>query len=67
MLPADTPCSCIKTSALKGIILTGEPHLSGSAHLALFDRSILEFGVPVLGISYGMEIITAAHSGVIAQ
>ena len=48
---------------LKGLVLSGGPasvYAPGAPHI---DRAVLEFGVPVLGICYGMQLITHLLGG----
>ena len=48
----------IRQFAPKGIILSGGPASVLEREAPLLDRHVLELGVPVLGICYGMQILT---------
>ena len=48
----------IRRFAPKGIILSGGPASVLEREAPLLDRHVLELGVPVLGICYGMQILT---------
>ena len=48
----------IRQFAPKGIILSGGPASVLEREAPLLDRRVLELGVPVLGICYGMQILT---------
>lgn len=49
--------------SLKGIILSGGPSSVFDENAPLLDRKILEIGVPVLGICYGLQIIAHLLGG----
>ncbi len=60
--PFDWPIKKIKAFAAKGIILSGGPKsVIDSSYQA--DPALLELGVPVLGICYGMQWMTYALGG----
>ncbi|MFN7146213.1 MAG: glutamine-hydrolyzing GMP synthase [Myxococcota bacterium] len=48
---------------LKGIVLSGGPSSVYDHDAPPFDRGWLDKGVPVLGICYGMQLMTQAHGG----
>lgn len=52
--PFDWPLDKIKTFNPKGIILSGGPESVYNQHYQA-DSQILQLGVPVLGICYGMQ------------
>src|ERR1700709_2275826 len=57
LLPADVGVEEIAARAPKGLILSGGPasvYADGAPHL---DRGLLELGIPVLGICYGMQLL----------
>ncbi len=63
IIPYDAPIEKIRGENLKGIIMTGGPDSVYLPEAKLCDRSILSLGVPVLGICYGMQVITQLMGG----
>ena len=57
------PLEKIELESLKGIILSGGPMSVYDAAAPSIDKKIFEFGVPVLGICYGMQLITKMFGG----
>jgi len=57
----------IKAFAPKGIILSGGPASIFDPNAPLAEKGILELGVPVLGICYGMQFLTYVLQGVVAK
>lgn len=49
--------------SIKGIILSGGPHSVYDAHSFKLDKAIFTLGVPILGICYGMQLITHMLGG----
>ncbi len=49
----------------KSIILSGGPNNIGEAQRLNFDKSIFKLGVPVLGICYGMQLMSDYFNGVV--
>ena len=62
VLPGDTPAARVAALAPRGIILSGGPASVYAAAAPRFDAAILDLGVPVLGICYGMQLL-AQHMG----
>ncbi len=56
LLAPDTPVSEIKALNPKGIILSGGPASVYESGAPTCDPAILDLGVPVLGICYGMQL-----------
>jgi GMP synthase (glutamine-hydrolysing) len=56
----------IKEFSPQGIILSGGPANVYDRDAPLADRCILDLGLPVLGICYGMQYITHVLGGVVA-
>ena len=52
---------------LKGLVLSGGPDSVLSETRPPFDPAWLELDVPVLGICYGMQLLTALGGGVVAR
>ncbi|HEY8279965.1 MAG TPA: glutamine-hydrolyzing GMP synthase, partial [Bdellovibrionota bacterium] len=55
ILPANAPLSEIRSHQPRGLILSGGPHSVFDKGSPQGDPGILELGVPVLGICYGMQ------------
>jgi GMP synthase (glutamine-hydrolysing) len=56
LLPPQAPIEPVPGSTLKGIILSGGPASVYERGAPRCERSLLEMGVPVLGICYGMQL-----------
>ncbi len=65
------PCTMslddIRAYAPKGVILSGGPASVYAPDAPGVDPGVLELGVPVLGICYGMQIITHLMGGKVAR
>ena len=57
----------IKAFAPKGIILSGGPSSIYDREAPKSDRAILDLGVPILGICYGMQYLTHVLGGEVAR
>ncbi len=57
----------IKEFSPQGIILSGGPANIYDGDAPLADRRILDLGLPVLGICYGMQYITHVLGGLVAR
>lgn len=53
----------VKAMAPKGIILSGGPNSVYDEHAFRIDPEILELGIPILGICYGMQLLTYCLDG----
>ena len=62
-----TPMEQWRDEALKGVILTGGPNSVYAEGAPRLGHEILEIGVPVLGICYGMQLINALCGGQVAS
>jgi GMP synthase (glutamine-hydrolysing) len=65
--PYTMPLAEIKAYAPKGVILSGGPASVYAEGAPTLNPGVLELGVPVLGICYGMQIITLLRGGVVAR
>jgi GMP synthase (glutamine-hydrolysing) len=65
--PCTMPLAQIKAYAPKGIILSGGPASCYEPGAPSVDQGIFALGVPILGICYGMQIITHLMGGVVAR
>jgi len=63
IVPHDTPWSVLAPRNPAGIILTGGPESVLVHEAPAMDGKILESGVPVLGICYGMQLIARDLGG----
>lgn len=63
LLPYDTPWEKIKEIDPAGIILSGSPASVYSDDAPRCDRAIYDGGVPILGICYGMHLLTGDLGG----
>ncbi|MGH7208319.1 MAG: glutamine-hydrolyzing GMP synthase [Nitrospiraceae bacterium] len=67
ILPYSTPLATIQAYRPKGIILSGGPASVYERKAPLISKQVLELGVPVLGICYGMQVITHVLDGAVAR
>jgi GMP synthase (glutamine-hydrolysing) len=63
IFPANTPLNEIRARQPKGLILSGGPHSVFDPGSPQADKEILDLGIPVLGICYGMQWIGLACQG----
>src|SRR5512142_1232480 len=61
--PCTIGASELKAIAPKAIILSGGPASVGDADSPQLDKTVLELGVPVLGICYGMQLLAHTLEG----
>jgi GMP synthase (glutamine-hydrolysing) len=62
-VPFSTPASNIIKYNPQGIILSGGPASVYEGGAYIVDKSVLEMGVPILGICYGMQLIAHLLGG----
>lgn len=65
--PFNIPIERIKEFRPKGIILSGGPASVYAVGSPKIGREIFELGVPVLGICYGMQLITKIFGGEVVK
>ncbi|MFZ0974964.1 MAG: gamma-glutamyl-gamma-aminobutyrate hydrolase family protein, partial [Solirubrobacteraceae bacterium] len=63
LLPHHVGVEEIKRRRPKGVILSGGPASVYEEGAPALDRALLELGVPVLGICYGMQLIARELGG----
>ena len=63
ILPFNTPVEKIKAKNPKGIIFTGGPASVYAKNAPMCNKEIFELGIPVLGICYGMQLMTHMLGG----
>jgi GMP synthase (glutamine-hydrolysing) len=66
ILPFNTPASVLAPRAPVGLILSGGPKSVSEPGAPLCDAELFDMGVPVLGICYGMQLMTATLGGAVA-
>jgi GMP synthase (glutamine-hydrolysing) len=66
ILPFDTPMAEIARRRPVGIILSGGPKSVSETGAPKCEPAVFEAGVPILGICYGMQLMTAALGGEVA-
>jgi GMP synthase (glutamine-hydrolysing) len=66
ILPFDTPADRLAARAPSGIILSGGPRSVSEAGAPLCDPALFELDVPVLGICYGMQLMTQTLGGAVS-
>ena len=66
ILPFDTPIEKIRDRNPVGIILSGGPKSVSETGAPHCDTAVYASGVPVLGICYGMQLMTYALGGTVA-
>ncbi len=67
ILPFSTPLATILGQRPKGIILSGGPASVYDRKAPLIPAALLEQGIPVLGICYGMQVVTHLLDGGVAK
>jgi GMP synthase (glutamine-hydrolysing) len=66
IVPFDTPIAEIARRRAVGIILSGGPKSVSEEGAPWCEPAVFEAGVPILGICYGMQLMTAALGGEVA-
>jgi GMP synthase (glutamine-hydrolysing) len=66
ILPFDTPMAEIERRRPVGIVLSGGPKSVAEAGAPHCEPGVYDAGVPVLGICYGMQLMTHALGGEVA-
>lgn len=67
VVPHTTTLDDIKKQKFKGIILSGGPHSVFKKEAPKCDESILNSGIPILGICYGMQLIANYFGGEVLE
>jgi GMP synthase (glutamine-hydrolysing) len=67
LLPHDVPLEEVTRRKPRGIILSGGPASVYAEGAPRLDRRLLELGVPVMGICYGMQLIVHELGGRVEQ
>ena len=66
ILPGSTPVEKVRELAPTGIILTGGPHSVYEEDAPRADKALFELGIPVLGICYGMQMMSYVLGGTVS-
>jgi GMP synthase (glutamine-hydrolysing) len=67
IVPGDSPVSAIDLANVRGIILSGSPFSVYEKGAPRADKRIYETGLPMLGICYGFQTMSADHGGSVAS
>ncbi len=67
ILPCTTPLSTVLASKPKGIILSGGPASVFDRKAPFVPKALFEQGIPILGICYGMQLVTRLFEGKVAK
>ena len=67
IVPFDISVEKIKEKQPKGIIFTGGPASVFGEGAPRCDSAIFDLGIPILGICYGMQLMTYSLHGVVAK
>ncbi len=67
IVPFDTPAATIAARQPAGVILSGGPRSLSEDGAPRPDAGIWDLGVPVLGICYGMQVMTERFGGTVAR
>jgi GMP synthase (glutamine-hydrolysing) len=65
--PYTLPAAEVRRFAPAGLILSGSPASIYQPDAPRLDPAILDLGLPVLGICYGLCLLTQAHGGAVAR
>ena len=67
IVPYTVSAEEVRCLAPKGIIFSGGPSSVYEANARLCDPAIFELGIPILGICYGMQVITKMFGGTVSS
>ena len=67
ILPFDTPAAEVRARGAVGLILSGGPASVSDRGAPRCDSALFDLGLPVLGICYGMQVMTAALGGKVGR
>ncbi len=64
LVPYDTPIEEIKRKKPKGLVFSGSPYsITKSGKWPRVDKRYYQMGIPILGICYGMQLVTYQLGG----
>ncbi len=67
IVPFNTSIEKIKEIAPKGIIFTGGPSSVYEENAPMVDKEIFNLGIPILGICYGLQLISYLSDGTVER
>ncbi len=67
LLPHDTPIEAIRSRSPRALVLSGGPASVYSEDAPALRTELLELGIPVLGICYGMQLMARELGGRVEQ
>jgi GMP synthase (glutamine-hydrolysing) len=67
LLPHDTPLEAIREREPKALVLSGGPASVYAENAPALRTELLELGIPVLGICYGMQLMARELGGKVEQ
>ena len=67
LLPHDTPIEAIRERQPKALVLSGGPASVYAENAPALRMELLELGIPVLGICYGMQLMARELGGKVEQ
>ncbi|MBW6515517.1 MAG: glutamine-hydrolyzing GMP synthase [Candidatus Cloacimonetes bacterium] len=67
IVPYNTTLEEIKKTAPKALILSGSPYSVNQSNAPFPDKGILDMGIPILGICYGMQLLSQWFGGVVVK
>lgn len=67
VLPSSVDLETIKKEAPDGIILSGGPSSISDPKAPRIDKDIFALGIPVLGIGYGMQLMSSLLGGTVVR
>ncbi len=67
IIPCNVPFSEIKKRKPSGIVLSGGPSSVYEEGAPSIDKEIFNLGIPILGICYGMQLITHLLGGKVSR
>ncbi|MDR3255971.1 MAG: glutamine-hydrolyzing GMP synthase [Synergistaceae bacterium] len=67
IMPWNAPIARMRSARPKGVILSGGPRSATGPDAPAIDQEIFHWGVPILGICYGMQLIAHTMGGVVQK
>jgi GMP synthase (glutamine-hydrolysing) len=66
IVPGDSRMEELDFECVRGIVLSGSPYSVYEPSAPVVDRRIYAQGIPILGICYGLQRLSADHGGTVA-